>query len=395
MALGLLARDGLAMNLQLEDEAPSSTTERLLVLREARNFFTFVNVDVEPVPSLLRGFSAPVVLVDALTDADLLTLLSFDTDPFNRWEAGQRLALKRLLAAVDGNVDAALHSSFIDAMRGVLRHPTLDAAFKELVLTLPSETYVAEQLASVDPQRIHAARQALKLEMAQALRQDLAWAFDAHQVSGGYSPDPVSSGRRALANLGLGMLCLDASASNDPLWPGRAYQRFKDATNMTERQGALTALLDAHCELATPALQRFHAMFKDEPLVLDKWFALQACAAEKDGRVFAKVKLLLAHPDFTLANPNRARSLITSLCRHNPAAFHRSDAAGYVFWAKRVLELDLINPKLAARIARVMDRWSRLAEPYRSAAREAIARVAARSELSNDVREIVSHALAS
>ena len=395
VALGLLARDGLAMNLQLEDEAPSSTTERLLVLREARNFFTFVNVDVEPVPSLLRGFSAPVVLVDALTDADLLTLLSFDTDPFNRWEAGQRLALKRLLAAVDGNVDAALHSSFIDAMRGVLRHPTLDAAFKELVLTLPSETYVAEQLASVDPQRIHAARQALKLEMAQALRQDLAWAFDAHQVSGGYSPDPVSSGRRALANLGLGMLCLDASASNDPLWPGRAYQRFKDATNMTERQGALTALLDAHCELATPALQRFHAMFKDEPLVLDKWFALQACAAEKDGRVFAKVKLLLAHPDFTLSNPNRARSLITSLCRHNPAAFHRSDAAGYVFWAKRVLELDLINPKLAARIARVMDRWSRLAEPYRSAAREAIARVAARSELSNDVREIVSHALAS
>ncbi len=393
VALGLLARDGRALPLQLEDEPPTAATERVLVLQEARSFFTFVNVDVEPVPSLLRGFSAPVVLVDALTDADLLTLLSFDPDPFNRWEAGQRLALKRLLAAVHGEVDAPLDSGFTEAMRGVLRHPALDAAFKELVLTPPSETYVAEQLDSVDPQRIHAAREAMKQQLAQALRDDWVWAFEAHQVSGGYSPDPVSSGRRALANLALGMLCLDASTRNDSVWPGRAYQRFKDSANMTDRQGALGALLDAHHELATPALQRFHALFENDPLVLDKWFALQAMAPEKDGRVFAKVKALLAHPDFTLANPNRARSLISSLCTHNPAAFHRADAAGYVFWAERVLELDAINPQLAARIARVMDRWSRLTEPYRSAAREAIGRVAARSELSDGVREIVSHAI--
>ena len=395
VTVGLVARDGRSLPLQLEDEPPSSSTERVLVLLEARSFFTFVNVEVEPVPSLLRGFSAPVVLVDALTDADLMSLLNFDPDPFNRWEAGQRLALKRLLAAVAGDVGAALDSDFVDAMRGVLRHPGLDAAFKELVLTLPSETYLAEQLGSVDPQRIHRAREALKLQLAQALREDWAWAYEAHQVSGGYSPDPVSSGRRALVNLSLSMLCLDAAVRNDQVWPARAYQRFKDAANMTDRQGALVALLGAHHELAARALQRFHALFKDDPLVLDKWFALQACAPEKDGRVFAKVKALLAHPDFTLTNPNRARSLLTSLCRHNPAAFHRADAAGYVFWAERVLELDAINPQLAARMARVMDRWSRLAEPYRSAAREAIARVAARTELSSDVREIVSHALAS
>jgi aminopeptidase N len=163
---------------------------------------------------------------------------------------------------------------------------------------------------------------------------------------------------------------------------------------MTDRQGALCALLNAHCELAAPALQHFHALFKHEPLVLDKWFALQAGAPEKDGRVFAKVRQLLAHSDFTLTNPNRARSVLTSLCRNNPAAFHRADAAGYVLWAENVLALDTINPQLAARLARAMDRWSRLAEPYRSAAREAIARVAARNELSNDVREIVTHALA-
>jgi len=395
VALGLLARDGRSLPVQLEGEAPSDATQRVVVLTEARSFFAFVGVEVEPVPSLLRGFSAPVVLVDTLTDADLLTLLSHDPDPFCRWEAGQRLALKRLLDSVRGDMHAPLDAGFIEAMRGVLRHPTLDAAFKELVLTPPTEAYVAEQLDTVDPHRIHAACESMKRQLAQALRDDWAWAFDAHQVIGGYTPDPLSAGRRALANLALAMLCLDAQARGDTVWPGRAYQRFKDAANMTDRQGALSALLDAHHELATPALERFHALFHDDALVLDKWFALQATTPEKDGRVFARVKSLLAHPDFTLNNPNRARSLISSLCTHNPAAFHRADAAGYVFWADRVLELDAINPQLAARIARVMDRWSRLAEPYRSAAREAIGRVAARSELSDDVREIVTHALAS
>ena len=393
LAMGLIGRDGRALNLQLEDEAPSGVTERVLVIDEARSFFTFVNIDVEPVPSLLRGFSAPVMLSDGLHDGELLTLLNHDRDPFNRWEAGQRLALNRLLAAVRGDGDLVLDAAFIDAMRGVLRHPNLDAAFKELVLSLPSEGYVAEQLELVDPQRIHSAREAMLLQLAQALRDDWAWAFEAHQVAGAYAPDAVSAGRRALANLALSMLCLDATERGDSVWPGRAYQRFKDAGNMTDRQGALSALLAAHAELAEPALQRFYELFKDEPLVLDKWFALQAMAPEKKGRVFARAKALLQHPAFTLSNPNRARSLIMTLCRDNPAAFHRSDAAGYVFWADRVLEIDPINPQLAARIARAMDRWTQLAEPYRSAAQEALGRVAARSELSNDVREIVTRAL--
>ena len=397
LAMGLIGRDGRALPLQLEDEPPVpaniAATERVLVLDEARSFYTFVNVDVAPVPSLLRGFSAPVVLVDGLTDADLLTLLAHDTDPFNRWEAGQRLALNALLAAVRGAGAVVLDEGFFDAMRGVLHYPTLDAAFKELLLTLPSEGYVAEQLEEVDPQRIHAAHQSMELQIAQALRDDWARAFEAHQVSGAYSPDAVSAGRRALANLALKMLCLDATDRGEPLWPGRAYQRFKDATNMTDRQGALDALLNAHAELAGPALERFHAQFKDDALVIDKWFSMQACAPERGGRVFARVKALLKHPDFTLTNPNRARSLIVGLCRNNPAAFHRADAAGYVFWADRVLELDSFNPQLAARTARAMDRWTQLAEPYRSAAREAIARVAARAELSNEVREIVANAL--
>jgi aminopeptidase N len=396
IAIGLLSRDGRALPLRLDGEPATTATERVLVLDEARHAYTFVDIEGEfaPVPSLLRGFSAPVVLVDDLNEADLLTLLNHDPDPFNRWEAGQRLALNALLAAVRGSGAVTLEAAFFDAMRVVLRHPTLDPAFKELVLTLPSEGYVAEQLDVVDPQRIHAACESMALQIAQALRDDWAWAFESHQVTGAYSPDAASAGRRALANLALKMLCLDAAQRGEALWPGRAYQRFKDATNMTDRQGALDALLASHAELAEPALARFHAQFKDDALVMDKWFSMQATAPERDGRVFNRVKALLKHPDFTLTNPNRARSLIIGLCRSNPAAFHRADAAGYVFWADRVLELDAFNPQLAARTARAMDRWTQLAEPYRSAAREAIARVAARAELSNEVREIVAQSLA-
>jgi aminopeptidase N len=395
LAVGLVGRDGQALPVRLEDEPAGGATERVLVLEEARSFFTFVNVDVEPVPSLLRGFSAPVVLVDGLADADLLVLLQHDPDPFNRWEAGQRLALGRLLTAARSESPAELDAPFVDAMRAVLRHPTLDAAFKDAVLALPSETYMAEQLAPVDPRRIHAARMALMKQLAAALRDDWAWAFEAHQVSGTYSPDSASAGKRALANRALGMLCLDAVASGDSVWPGRAYQRFKDATNMTDRLGALSALVRSHAQHAEPALYRFHEMFRNEPLVIDTWFALQASAPEVDGKVFARVKQLLKHPDFSLRNPNRARSLLGSLCSGNPGAFHRADAAGYVLWADHVIALDAMNPQFAARFARVLDRWSQLADPYRSAARAAIERVAAKPDLSDNVREIVTNALAS
>jgi aminopeptidase N len=191
----------------------------------------------------------------------------------------------------------------------------------------------------------------------------------------------------------LANLVLDAARSGDAVWPGRAYQRCKDATNMTDRLGALSALVQAHAELAEPALARFHAQFQGEALVIDKWFTLQATAPESNGRVFARVKALAQHPDFSIKNPNRARSLLMALAQ-NPAAFHRADAAGYVFWAEKVIEIDPINRQLAARLARGLDRWRTLAEPQRGAAQEALQRVAARVDLSADVREILSRALA-
>ena len=397
LSLGLVAPDGRDVALQLADESLPGAGSRTFVISQASETLTFTGVDAEPVPSLLRGFSAPVVLHHDYTDTQLLHLLAHDSDPFNRWEAGQRLAMRAALKALaDGSSTSVLDAPFLEAMRGILRHPGLDAAFKELVLSLPSQTYIAEQLAVVDPQQVHTVREGMRRQLAHALHDDWQWAFETHKDNGAYRPDPVSTGRRALSGMALSMLCLDAvqaGGNGSEVWPGKTYQRFKTAGNMTDRFNALTALVASGHPLADEALARFHAMFKDDALVLDKWFALQAGQPDRGGNVLPLVRQLLKHPDFNIRNPNRARSVIFSYCSGNPGAFHRADAAGYVFWSERVLELDAINPQVAARLARALDRWSRLAEPYRSAAREAITRVAAKADLSNDVREVVSRAL--
>jgi len=395
--LGLLDTQGRELPLQLAHWPQAEAGTRTFVLSQPSETLTFINVDSAPVPSLLRDFSAPVVLDYAYSDDELLTLLAHDSDAFNRWEAGQRLALARAIKAItaaEAPGNEVLDDAYLRAMRQVLADPHLDAAFKELVLTLPSETYLAEQLDVVDPQRIHAVREAMREQLALALQADWQQAWEANRDTGGYRPDPESSGKRALAGLALTMLCLAARHSGDTVWPGKAFQRFKDAGNMTDRFNALSALVISGHELAVPALARFHALFKNEALVIDKWFSLQAGAPDRGGNVLGAVRQLMSHPDFNLRNPNRARSVIFSYCSANPGAFHRSDAAGYVFWADRVIELDAINPQVAARLARALDRWKKLAEPYRSAAREAIARVAAKAELSNDVREVVTRALA-
>ncbi len=398
VAVGLLSADGRALPLQLSGQAGGEEDSALLVLTEASETFVFTGIDEPPVPSLLRGFSAPVVLDAHYTDAQLLTLLAHDSDPFNRWEAAQQLTLKCALDFVRGQAQPAeakvLDAACVDALRSVLRHPELDPAFKDLVLTLPSETWIAEKLDVVDPQRVHAVREAMREQLALALHHDWVWAWETHHDNGGFRPDAASAGRRALAGLALSMLCLAARHTGDVVWPGKTYQRVKDADNMTDRFNALGALVGSGHKLAGPALDGFYALFRNEPLVLDKWFSLQAGAPDVHGQVLPVVRQLMAHPDFNLRNPNRARSVIFSYCSANPGAFHRADAAGYVFWSERVIELDAINPQVAARLARALDRWKKLAEPWRTAAREAIARVAARAELSNDVREVVTRALA-
>ena len=397
MRLGLLDAAGRALPLQLAHESTPGDATRTLVLTQPLERFSFTGLDAAPIPSILRGFSAPVIIEYDYRDDELLTLLAHDSDPFNRWEAGQRLALRaaiKLIAApAESTGPGPLNDAYISAMRQVLHEPSLDAAFKELVLTLPSESYIAEQLEEVDPQRVHSVWLAMENQLALALADDWRQIYDQHQTPGPYRPEPVAAGQRALAGLALSQLCVAARTTGDAVWPGRTLQRFKDATNMTDRINALAALVDAGHPLAATALERYHRLFKDEALALDKWFALQAAAPDRGGDVLERVRQLMQHPDFSLQNPNRARSLVFSYCSANPGAFHRNDAAGYVFWRERVLELDAFNPQVAARLARAMDRWRRLAEPWRSAAREAIERVAAKPDLSRDTREVVTRAL--
>ncbi len=375
-------------------------SEQLFILTETESSITFTGVSEEPVPSILRGFSAPVVLDFAYTDAQLLTLFAQDSDPFNRWEAGQRLMLRRVLNAINSeasNADlasvSAVNDALMEALRNLLRDAHLDAAFKELALTLPSETYIAEQLEVVDPQRVHAVREAMRLQIATALRADWQWAFETHRENGAYRPDVVSAGRRALAGLALANVCLASTQSGDTVWPGKTLQQVKDASNMTDRANALNALVQSGHPLSELALKHFYGLFSRDDLVLDKWFAMQVSAPDCAGNILPLARQLMKHPDFNLKNPNRARSVIFSYCNANPAAFHRTDAAGYVFWSERVMELDVINPQVAARLARALDRWKRLVEPYRAGAHAALKRVAAKPDLSKDVREVIERAL--
>ena len=393
VAVGLVGPDGGDLSARLQDQAAMATTHTL-VLTDSTQQFVFSGVTAEPVPSLLRGFSAPVILEYDYSDTDLLHLLRHDSDPFNRWEAGQRLAIRMALRALahDG-ADELLSQAYVEVMREVLQSD-LDPAFKELLLTLPSETYLAEQVDVVDPQRIHAVRESMRLQLAMALRDQWQQVWQTHQDTGMYRPDALSCGRRALAGLALTHLCIADVAEREARWPRTALQRFETAGNMTDRFNALSALVSSGHPLAQDALQRFHALFKNEALVIDKWFSLQAGAPDHGGNVLPAVRQLMKHPDFFIRNPNRARSVVSTFCQANPGAFHRTDAAGYVFWSDRVTEIDAFNPQVAARLARALDRWKKLAEPYRSAAREAIARVAAKPDLSNDVREVVSRALA-
>jgi aminopeptidase N len=393
VAVGLLDGGGRDMPLTLQgDQAGGQAAgTRVLELTETRHTYTFTNVQEQPVPSLLRGFSAPVTLAFAYSDADLAFLMAHDSDPFNRWEAGQRLALRRLQALTEAaqqqvTLDAT-DPSLIDAMRATLNDGVLDPSFREQVLALPSETMIAEQMAVIDPLAIHAARQALRRSLARQLQADLLSAYQSNRTDGPYSPDAASAGRRGLKNIALSYLVELDDAQSHAL----AQKQCDSADNMTDRLAALAALVNSSAPGKAKALARFYEEFSAEPLVIDKWFSLQATARTTD---VAAVRKLAQHPAFTLKNPNRARSLIFSFCNANPSAFHAADGSGYTFWAEQVIALNAGNPQVAARLARSLDRWRKYAPALQQKMRAAIQRVAAAPKLSRDVQEVVSKALA-
>ena len=365
--------------------AGNDQVERLLELTESTQTWTFDQIQDRPVLSINRNFSAPVNIDFEQSEEDLLTLLSSDDDPFNRWEAGQKLAMQMILN--DRLPDAAL----INAYREILLDQSLDPAFKELVLTLPAESYLYEQCKSVDPQKIFAARRAFRKELAKQLQLEWAALYQQNQTPGPFKSDAVNSGKRALKNLALSML-LDA----DPkIWAPMARNQYQIADNMTDRYAALSALVMHGAKGAAEGLEDFFRRFADDALVIDKWFALQSSRPPVDGleSTLDEVKRLREHSAFKLNNPNRARSVIHVFCANNPASFHQADGSGYAFWAESVLALDPINPQVAARLARALDRWRLFAEPYQSKMQAALEQVVACETLSPDVKEVVSKAL--
>jgi aminopeptidase N len=399
-AVGLLDSHGHDMPLELDGETSSRTEQRagrhtvVLELTERQQTFRFNNVAERPVPSLLRDFSAPVVLEFKYSDAELAFLMAHDSDPFNRWEAGQRLATHRLLDLVrevqthsTRDLDIKAEAALAKAFRITLTDNLLDPAFRELAVTLPSETMIAEQVAVIDPHAIHSMRQHLRRTLAKELRADWLAAWRANQTPGPYSADALSAGKRALKNTALSYL---AELDDDQAF-SLAQQQYDGASNMTDRIGALAALIHGHAPGRQRALEKFYADFENEPLVIDKWFALQAMARSTD---VAEVRALMQHPAFTLKNPNRARSLIFSFCNGNPSQFHAVDGSGYAFWAEQVIALNALNPQVAARLARTLDRWRKYTPALRNQMQAALQRVAGTKKLSKDVLEVVTKALA-
>ena len=400
VAVGLLDSQGRDMPLALSGAAQETggngqgASTLVLELTEATQTFRLAGIPENPVPSLLRNFSAPVVLEYDYSDEALAFLMAHDSDPFNRWEAGQRLATARLLglaaAATEGRpLEEAVpgQAAFCDILRATLNDTGLDPAFRSLALALPSETLIAEQMDAIDPQAIHRARQHLRCALASALRGDLRDAYDVNHTPGLYSPDAASAGKRALKNLALSYLCELKDSGGYRL----AQAQCERAGNMTDRMAALTALVNSGAQDKAAALETFYSEFEDEPLVVDKWFMLQAMAR---GTSVEDVRQLMRHPAFTLKNPNRARSLVFSFCNGNPARFHAADGSGYAFWAEQVIALNAINPQVAARLARALDRWRKFTPALQEKMQAALQRVAAAPHLSKDVLEVVTKALA-
>jgi aminopeptidase N len=350
--------------------------EQVLSLRKTEERFTFP-AKSKPVPSLLRGFSAPVILNYPYSEDDLLHLMARDDDPFNRWEAGQRLAADIILKR-DGRPSTA----FVEAARNVLRDP--DAAFVAEALMLPAETFLAEQMDVVDPDRLHASRNTLRRVLAERLKDELQQTYERSTVPGPYSPDARSIGKRSLRNLCLGYL--------GELGLSRlAHAQFRSADNMTDAMAALATLANLDCPEREPALAAFYEKWRDEPLVVDKWLSVQA-SSRLPGTI-ARVKALLSHAAFDLKVPNKVYALIRTFAA-NHVRFHAADGAGYAFLADQVIALDALNPQVAARMARAFDRWRRFDSGRQEKAKAALERIRDTDKLSKDVAEIVGKALA-
>jgi aminopeptidase N len=387
-AIGLLSREGRPLTLHLDGHAHDTV---VLDFDQSEQSWEFTRIPEAPVASLLRNFSAPVIVEYQRDNAELMLLAQHDTDPFARWEAGQELASRHLaqrVRAIQAGHDDVDHGELIDTWRAILGDATLTDAYRARALTLPAEKELLEKTQPMDPVAVSAARRQAHRILGAALAPQWHEAYTTAAAEAGphpYTPDAVASGRRDLKNLALAYL-MDAG---DPEGFALAQDQYYSARNMTDRMGGLTAL--AHYSDAPEsghALRHFYEQWQHDPLVVDRWFTLQATAP---GTTVDTVRALMLHPAFTLRNPNRARALIFQFCLNNLTGVHNPQ--GYAFWAEQILALERLNPEIAARLARGLDNWARYAPANRDGMRTALESIRQQPSLSPNVAEIVSKAL--
>ncbi|MBO9708378.1 MAG: aminopeptidase N [Caulobacter sp.] len=340
-----------------------------------------------PVISALRGFSAPVNLTTDTRPADRYVQFAADPDLFNRWEAGQTLAKDLILARAAGTPDELGEERYADALGRALVDEASDPAFKALLLALPAEGDLALAVEVVDPAAIHAARDHLKTRIAVHLGDLLRRLHGDLQSEREFSPDAREAGKRALRNACCDLLASDPHAVN----VDRIVGHFESATNMTDAIGGLSALVAIGGEPAEKALAAFHAKWRAEPLVLDKWFAAQA--RDPGEGAIGRILALTAHPDFDATNPNRLRALVQGFASGNPAKFHDASGAGYRFLADQILAVDGFNPMTAARLVEPLGAWRRYAPELGALMQAQLERIRAHEGLSKNVLELVSRAL--
>lgn len=390
LAVGLLDEEGkdLPLQLQGEDKSADSTT-RVLEVKEAEQDFIFEQIPVKPIASLLRDFSAPVQIKMSRSDEELAFLFAHDSNAFNRWEAGQQLAVNIMLKLMDdyrADRELVLPELFIEAFKKILQDDLLDKSLAAQALSLPAENYLAEQREEIDVEAIHEVRLFMRRQLAQSLSDEFYRVYETNQSGPKYEFNADEMGRRSLKNAALSYLM----ETGEQKAVAMCAKQFDAARNMTDVMAALGALVHYPIPERETALTSFYEKWQHDPQVVEKWLALQAGSRLPD--VLQRVHALTTHPAFSIKNPNKVRSLIGRFCMGN-YHFHTESGAGYQLLADYVLQLDAMNPQIAARLVQGMSRWRRYDEKRRNLMQAELQRIFKHDEISKDVYEVVGKML--
>ena len=391
LAIGLLDSEGQALPLVMEeDDQADAVTERMLALTEPEQSWVFKGIETRPVLSLGRGFTAPVKMTLPHDDAALAFLFAHDSDEFNRWDAGQKLAINLMLALIEdyrAGVPLKLAPMFIEAYRSTLTNASLDRALVAQALSLPSESYLADQCEVVDVEAIHAVREFMRQQLATALAEDWLRVYEDNHVALAYDFNARDMAQRSLKNLCLAYLLeLDSEDHRQ-----RCLRQFEQGDNMTDVLAALSILSQHEIPERQSALEAFYEKWQHDRQVVEKWFAIQATSSLPG--TLTQVQALMQHPAFSIKNPNLVRSLIGRFCAANPINFHQADGSGYRFLAEQVLALDALNPQIAARLLQSLSRWRRFDPARQKIMHAQLEHIVAHKGLSKDVYEIASRSL--